>query len=127
MKHIFVIAAALLLTGCSTASEQVTTADPESAPTASALTVSAECSNAVETVAQMWGPDIDTADPAITTSSQACNSVEEFLSAAHASPDFTGIYENTDAWKDNILLISVCEQNATQSTCLDAADQGILG
>ena len=127
MKHIFVIAAAILLTGCSTSTDATPTANPEPAPTASALTVSAECSNAVETVAQMWGPDIDTADPAITTSAQACNSIEEFLSAAHASPDFTGIYENTDAWKDNILLISVCEQNSTQPTCLDAAEQGVLG
>ena len=114
-----------VLTGCTSSAQEPSTSDePQIAE--NVITVSAECAEAIATLAPLWNADLDAGNPAITDSTQECATTAEYFAAAHAATDWDGMYQNSDDWRDNALMLSACEENITQPACVDAQEQGII-
>lgn len=94
------------------------------APTV-AVAVSPECANAIEAFGNVPASDLDGEAKALTTTTQACATAEEYLMAVHANPA-SWYYKSSNAVKDDLVLMSACTDNMTQPMCVDAKRKALI-
>lgn len=87
--------------------------------------VSAECEASIVTLASVEAGDFEAEDDAITESTRACATADEYLAAVKANPG-SWLYDDAGSVKDELVLMSACADNAGEPMCVDAKGEGLI-